>query len=694
MTILHKERLFHLTNVHTFAIRLGYGQFNGRCVGVNTYRNFSAVHGHLAAQIVILPVPVRENMYHRRVFYIQPLALIQIIVILRNARRIYDAEVRTLGRCIVILIPRCRLTDIIKARPDILSCNPSAITIRNPGISRGLAPANCQIVIRRQLMIYNILRTGILRRIGVISAALNGRRSLRTIHSPIRTQILIIVIVVFGVVEAYDVQLIGHLHRQRIAAIPAHTEFILAHGNRMLGINFLGPFDQILDRCQALLLRSFSNLIAQAPGNDTGRISVTANHLLQIELRPCGSLLNTGIAASSLKEAVVIVIFLTAIPSIKSFLDDRQTHLITNAHEFRRSRVMGDTNGVDTHFLHHLHLTFNRCGIADRTQCALIMMHAHTMQFHRLTVEFECRPFFFRLGCGQELRPAKTESGFVGILDLIVDQNLGLHFIKRRRIGRPQPRMIGSHGLRHIHLTVCRYGLCFARDRLTKRRTILVIEYGAAHLYIDRFLGLVFNRRADVDRNVSRLRLTGDIRCGNYRTVLCNVHRIGHSHVYIAINTAARIPATRLISDVAALGDICNLDCNDIFRFSITNYIVCNVKRERNIAIGIISDLLSIDPDVTIHIDTIKVNVDAFSLQFCWQHKTLSVPSCAARQMTDLRADLIGKVLFDAPVMRQIQRTPRTVIKTSCAQRGIIPAGIERKRPILVKIHTARRLRQ
>ena len=60
-------------------------------------------------------------MNHGMLICIQPLTLIEIIVIFRNPRRIHDPKIGTFYRRVVLIVPRGRLTDIVHSCPNKLT---------------------------------------------------------------------------------------------------------------------------------------------------------------------------------------------------------------------------------------------------------------------------------------------------------------------------------------------------------------------------------------------------------------------------------------------------------------------------------------------------------------------------------------------------------------------------------------------
>jgi hypothetical protein len=110
-----------------------------------------AVHKqfHLVCIIVIapkihfltrIPVPMREKMQNR---LISPLRLVEIVHILREASQIHDSEIRTSGRPAVW----SRLSNVVEARPYILSADEIIVTYQFQSLFVSISPRSMAIVI-------------------------------------------------------------------------------------------------------------------------------------------------------------------------------------------------------------------------------------------------------------------------------------------------------------------------------------------------------------------------------------------------------------------------------------------------------------------------------------------------------------------------------------------------------------------
>ena len=99
--------------------------------------------------LTFVEVPVRKHMHHGMLFIIRPFCLIHIEDILREACRINQTEIRIL--CLV----RGRLADIVKARPQKLSCRKIPVSVYGNTMLHCLGcPARTAVAKRRTLLVF------------------------------------------------------------------------------------------------------------------------------------------------------------------------------------------------------------------------------------------------------------------------------------------------------------------------------------------------------------------------------------------------------------------------------------------------------------------------------------------------------------------------------------------------------------
>ena len=95
------------------------------------------------------PIPVRHDTNSWFFFGTIPFTTVEIEIILRQACRINDTKVRAFHWCIILVMPWCRFTDIVKTSPDELTCIASTITVKGPRFSSCSTPGYTVITIVR-----------------------------------------------------------------------------------------------------------------------------------------------------------------------------------------------------------------------------------------------------------------------------------------------------------------------------------------------------------------------------------------------------------------------------------------------------------------------------------------------------------------------------------------------------------------
>ena len=90
--------------------------------------------------------------------------------------------------------------------------------------------------------------------------------------------------------------------------------------------------------------------------------------------------------------------------------------------------------------------------------------------------------------------------------------------------------------------------------------------------------------------------------------------------------------------------------------------IVC----ERDIAVRTFSEIVTVDPNLTVAIDAVKVDEDLFPLAVHGHRECLAIPAEATGQRAAAGAGrgLFTELAFDTPVVRQIQLPPLSIVET------------------------------
>ena len=125
----------------------------------------------------------------------------------------------------------------------------------------------------------------------------------------------------------------------------------------------------------------------------------------------------------------------------------------------------------------------------------------------------------------------------------------------------------------------------------------------------------------------------------------------------IPIDAGPRIPAAATWLDIGTNGDVVWLAAV----FQVGREVVA----QTHISIRALTQQVAIDPDLAVHIDTVKIHGDFLAFVRFGKRERFAIPTDAAGKVADRRAPghlgIVG--LLDAPVVRHIQFPPLGIIK-------------------------------
>ena len=157
----------------------------------------------------------------------------------------------------------------------------------------------------------------------------------------------------------------------------------------------------------------------------------------------------------------------------------------------------------------------------------------------------------------------------------------------------------------------------------------------------------------------SKIHLHPDITLRSGRDILSPLRNVGLLHglgePYVAIDSATRIPAAvRLVT-------IVHLHGNHIIPLLIN--IRCKVVLESTVTVRTGSQLMAVDVDGRVHVNSIEGDGKSVVLLFRIHGEMLAVPSYSARQSASAGSRRIAwrEIALYRPVMRQIQASPMGV---------------------------------
>ena len=237
---------------------------------------------------------------------------------------------------------------------------------------------------------------------------------------------------------------------------------------------------------------------------------------------------------------------------------------------------MGDTDGVDAHFLQDFHLPLDGPVPGLGAQGTLVVVHTHTLELHGHAVELEA------VG-GVEVGPAEAELGGVGIHHHTLYHNFRFQVVQAGAVGGPEG------GRRHSIFLL--YGLLRSgfqgqgsfrqggRRLLTARGV-----YRLSHHSLDCRVPLVLH--GGFHMNLGIVLIFGQIRGGHMGSLLGHMDRVGDGQGHIPVDAAAGVPT-------AGRGAMVHLHRQHILPFKVQQ-LLGQLEGESGIAIGMEAQLLTV----------------------------------------------------------------------------------------------------
>ena len=190
----------------------------------------------------------------------------------------------------------------------------------------------------------------------------------------------------YAIVEARYIHGLGKAALQGIFC-PIH-----ALGNRTGRVIQMTEVLQTLGNLHTLLAPLLRNLVTDAPHHDARMIAVVLYQIGDILIAPL------------LEELGVAVLALRINPHIETLCHDHHTERIADFHLHGRRHVVGGTDGIATHLLHHLDLADESCLVLCCSQRTEVVMQADTFEFSGHAVELETMVLGYRDGADTSLQ--------------------------------------------------------------------------------------------------------------------------------------------------------------------------------------------------------------------------------------------------------------------------------------------------
>ena len=262
---------------------------------------------------------------------------------------------------------------------------------------------------------------------------------------------------------------------------------------------------------------TFYDLVAQAPRDDAGMVAVAQNHCVNI------------LAIARVDEGGVVVLQLGRAPTVEGFTDNQHAQRVASIEERTRGGIVRGTDEVETSLLHQSHFA-NLCSVEGScSEYTVVVMHAGTVQEHRLTIEHKA---FLSI----ERERADSVFCRLTVNCLILHHLLQFHgcLIEVWVISRPQFRVLDGEGCCDALCAMSRY---FYWQNLTQGGLQLcAVNDNGCCTFIVR---LIFDGHLHVDGGFVGLHLG----CCDEHTVLGNMQRRHGLEPHMAVDARAGIPA-------------------------------------------------------------------------------------------------------------------------------------------------------
>src|SRR5713226_5994083 len=142
---------------------------------------------------------------------------------------------------------------------------------------------------------------------------------------------------------------------------------------------------------------------------------------------------------------------------------------------------------------------------------------------------------------------------------------------------------------------------------------------------------------------------------------MAHVHRRSFHEPDIAINAPARIPARRVRRIIKA-------NCESVISAVID--IGSEVQFEGSVAIGPAAYKIAVEPNSRVGHRSVNVQIELLAFVLRRNREVFSIPTDAPpRKFPSLTRIFLFERTFDAPVVRQIQFSPTTIIKVALSVR-------------------------
>ena len=175
----------------------------------------------------------------------------------------------------------------------------------------------------------------------------------------------------YAIVEA------RYIHSLGKAALQGSLSLIHTLGNRAGWVVLMTDILQMLSNLHTLLAPLFRNLVTDTPHHDARMVAMVLYQIGDILIAPL------------LEEVGIAVLAFRINPHIKTLCHYHHTEGIADFHLHGRRHVVGSTDSVATHLLHHLDLTDKGSLVLCSTQWTEVVVQTDTLDLSGDAIELE-----------------------------------------------------------------------------------------------------------------------------------------------------------------------------------------------------------------------------------------------------------------------------------------------------------------
>ena len=379
------------------------------------------------------------------------------------------------------------------------------------------------------------------------------------------------------------------------------------------------------------------NLIADGPQHDGGVVPVALHHALQVGAVPLGEVLGIAVALGGIDIVALPPLVLGALPLVEGLVHHQQAQLVAQIQQVGIRRIVGGAQGVASRSLELFKPPppdlLGRCC----TQCARIVMDAHTTELHAFAIEEEAL-----VGVEADGADAHKQLPLVGHLPVF--QHLAHQGVQRGMLRTPQ-RGVG-HAQGAFAMLALGGGLR-GNAIVQHQREVRAVAAQGFVLHTDRCRAVRFH-------------LPG----GHEDAVVGKAHGIADLQGHVAVNAAAGKPA--------GVGHLVMLhtDADHVFPGADK---LAHVIGEGGVAIGAGAQVVAVAPHPGMLVHAAEGDAHSLARSFLRQEKVLAVPGGAAGQIPGAAGVVPVKRMLHRPVVGQSDLPPGAVVIAHEIRAGLVP---------------------